>query len=355
MRLRSIKSVKSWKGKGVLLRIDGNVPVVHGRAVDGSHGRLAQSVETIRYLAERGAEVIVMTHLGRPKPGQRMSVAPIASRLRALLGKKMFSHVRLLDNLRHNPGEEKNDLAFAKELAKLADVYVNDAFGVSHRAHASVSAIQKLLPSYAGLLLVREVEVLEAVRQKPSHPFVLVIGGAKLETKMGLLKKLGTKADAICLGGALANTFLAAMGVSMGDSLYEPKEIPVAKQLFKKFGKKMHLPMDFRLHGAAIEDLGPATIKAYTAIIKQARTIVWNGPFGRVEDKRFAVGTQKIAQAIAESRRATTIVGGGDTVPLLEKWGLAGQYTHVSTGGGAMLAFLAGEKLPGVTPLIKKR
>lgn len=364
----------SLKGKRVLVRIDGNVEIKNGRAVDGLAGRIARSALGIQALRNRGARVIVLTHLGRPKNAKDDSarVGPVAKRLSQLLKTKVAydgslvgpnakrlveglqdGDVAMLENVRFDKREEKNDLAFAKQLAELADIYVNDAFAVCHRAHASMVAIQKFLPSYAGPLLQAEVSGLSKAMEHPQSPFVLMLGGAKMETKIGLLEKLGPKADRICVGGALANTFLAAIGLPMGNSLYEKDQIKQAQKIIKRFAKKLVLPMDFVLNGTSIEDAGPASIKAFEKEIATAKTIVWNGPFGRAEDSRFVKCTRAIAKAIALNK-GVTIVGGGDTLPLMERWKLTHAFTLLSTGGGAMLAFLSGEKMPGIAPLVKK-
>lgn len=372
MRLRSITSVKNLSGKRVLVRVDLNVPIVNGKALDGDSGRIAQACEGIKWLMKRKARVILIAHLGRPKNARDAAcrLAPVAARLSkrlhtkvlydgSLVGPKAVAlldnlwpgGVALLENVRFDKGEEKNDLAFAKKLAALGELYVNDAFGVSHRKHASVAAIQTLLPSYAGPLLVREVTTLQNAIAKPKKPFLLLLGGAKMETKIGLIERLGPKATTISLGGAMANTFLAATGLPMGTSLYEKDQVETAKRIMKRFGKKMLLPLDFHLNHDAIEDVGPATVAQTIEAIKTAKLIVWNGPFGKCEEKRFCLATTSIARAVAASK-ATTIVGGGDTEPLMDQLGLARRLTLLSTGGGAMLAFLAGESLPGIEPLI---
>ncbi len=374
MKLRMIP-LNAVKGKRVLVRIDANVEIKNDRVVDGPRGRIARSAEGIRRLQQAGARVVVLSHLGRPTSASDTAncLRPVAKRLSALLktpvrydgslvgpsAKRLVDglkngDVALLENLRFDRREEKNDRGFAKALAELGDLYVDDAFAVAHRAHASVSAITKLLPSFAGPLMVEEVKGLSQAMGHPKKPYVLVLGGAKMETKIGLVERLGPAADHVCVGGALANTFLAAMGVSMGTSRYEKTEMKTAKRLLKRFGNKMVLPMDFRLNGTAIEDAGPATTKEFVRVIASAKTIVWNGPLGRTEHAAFTKATRAIAQAIAKSH-ATTIVGGGDTLPLMEKWKLADAFTLLSTGGGAMLAFLSGDKMPGIEPLMVKR
>ncbi len=374
MKLRRIQSVKRLEGKRVLVRVDLNVPIEKGKVIDGPHGRIAQAAAGIQLLRKKGARVIVMTHLGRPKSSRDRSVrlAPVAARLselldapvlyngslvgekaEALIARLKNGGVALLENLRYDKREEENDAEFAHELAALADLYVNDAFGVCHRAHSSVAAITKELPSYMGPLLEREIAVLANVMAKPKRPFVLLLGGAKMETKIGLIQQLGRKANVICIGGALAHTFLVTKGEKIGTSLYEKDQVKVAKELLTRFGKKIVLPVDFVWKDKAIQDCGPRTMRNFLRELQKAKTIVWNGPLGRCEVKPFCEGTHLAARAIA-AMKAETIVGGGDTVPILESLGVADRFTHVSTGGGAMLAFLSGEKLPAIEALMVK-
>ncbi len=395
MKLRGITSVKRLEGKRVLVRIDANVPVEQGRVVDGPHGRIARAAEGIKWLMDRQAKVIVLSHLGRPqnKRDRSARLAPVAARLselldapvlyngsllgegaRALLARLRPGGVALLENVRFDPREEKNDLKFAKALAAFADIYVNDAFGVSHRAHASVAAMQTLLPSYAGPLLMDEITRLSAVVTKPKKPFVLLLGGAKMETKIGLLERLGSKVDRMFIGGALATTFLVAQKKHVGASLYEKKELAIALQLIQRFKNKIVLPEDVRVvHSVdrdhkpvvrrvddlkktdVIIDVGPWSMRQAIKEIVKAKTVVWNGPVGMCEVPAFCESTILAARAIASLPHATTIVGGGDTVPVVESLHLSERYTLLSTGGGAMLAFLSGEKLPGVEPLIIAR
>ncbi len=382
MKLRSISSVKNLKGKRVLVRIDANVPIVGGLVVDGPHGRIAQAAKGIAWLSKKGARVIVMSHLGRPKGKKNKadSLTPVAARLEQLLKRKVLfnqtdglknGQIALLENLRFDPREEKNDKEFAKELANLADIYVNDAFGVSHRAHASVEAITRFLPSYAGPLLVEEVKQLSKLTTNPKRPMVIVLGGAKLETKIDVLTHLAPMADHLLIGGAIATTFLAAQGRKMGKSFYEPEYEKTARAILKKFGKKILLPMDVRvvkdlkrdLHprnlsvtqlGATdvVVDIGQRSMRAYVRQLQGAKTIVWNGPFGVCEVSQFCESTQWLARVIAGLNAPMKVVGGGDTLPIIESLKIATRFTHVSTGGGAMLEFLAGKKLPGIMPLV---
>lgn len=392
MKLRRLTQQIDVKGKRVLVRIDGNVPIEKGRAVDGPHGRIARAAVDLDWLMRREARVVVMTHLGRPGGRRRSaySVKPVAKRLSSLLGTKVMlssavsgpraerlvnnmknGQVLLLENLRFDSREEKNDIEFAKELARLGDIYVNDAFSVSHRAHASVSAIAHLVPAYAGHLLESEVLVLSQLEKQAKHPFVLLMGGVKIETKLPVIEHLSTQTDHVMLGGALATTFLAANGKTVGRSVYDENGVQIVKKIPTKFMKKILLPEDVIVaqslrkdakksvvdidHVGArdrIVDIGPKTRERYSAIIKQAKTIVWNGPFGYCEVGAFCDGTMQIASAVANrTGAATTIVGGGDTGPVLEKLKLADQFTLLSTGGGALLDYLAGAPMPGLEPL----
>lgn len=382
MKFRSITSVKNLKGKRVLLRIDANVPVENGRVIDGKQGRIAQAAESIRWLSKKGARVIVLAHLGRPngKRNAADTLKPVAKRLEELLKKKIFfnqttslknGQVAILENLRFDLREEKNDSGFAEKLASLGDLYVNDGFGVSHRAHASVAAIQAFLPSYAGPLLLKEVQELSKVREHPKRPLIVVLGGAKLETKVDVLTHLAPKADKILIGGAIATTFLVASGKKMGKSFFEPEQIKIARALLKKFGKKMVLPIDVRvvknskldhrprhsdveLVGSTdtVVDIGQQSMRHYLRELQEAKTIVWNGPFGVCEVRAFCESTEWLARTIASVKAPVKVVGGGDTLPIIERLRLADRFTHVSTGGGAMLVFLAGKKLPVLNHLL---
>lgn len=393
MKLRGLGKDIDLKGKRVLVRIDGNVPLEKGRAVDGPQGRIARAAVDLDWLMRRDARVVVMTHLGRPD-GRRQraySVKPVAKRLSSLLGTKVIlssavsgprverlvanlknGQVLLLENLRFDPREEKNDIELAKELARLGDLYVNDAFSVSHRAHASVRAIATLLPAYAGHLLESEITTLAQLEKQVKHPFVLLMGGVKVETKLPVIEHLSKQTDHVLLGGALATTFLAAKGCPVGRSVYDAEGIEIVKKIPLRLMKKILLPEDVvvvqslrkdakrsvvSIDAVAardrIVDIGPQTRERYRSVIKQAKTIIWNGPFGYCEVDAFCDGTRQIASAIAKrTGAATTIVGGGDTGPVLEKLKLADQFTLLSTGGGALLDYLAGAAMPGLESLI---
>ncbi len=392
IRLRKIPQDLPLKGKRVLVRIDGNVPIVKGRAVDGPHGRIARAAVDIDWLSQHGARVVVLTHLGRPNGRRKAaySVAPIAKRLGNLLGIKIaVSHdlfgpraeravanlkdgqILLLENMRFDPRETENDVTFAKLLARLGDLYINDAFSVSHRAHTSLSALAKELPAFAGPLLANEINVLSQLEKNTKRPFVLLMGGLKIETKLPVIEHLSNQTDFVLLGGALATTFLVAQGKSVGRSVFDQEGVKLVNALPKWLFKKIILPEDvvvassFRKDAKTkvvsvsdigsrdlIVDIGPKTCERYIKIIFQAKTIVWNGPFGYCEIGSFCSGTRTVAQAIADrTGAAITIVGGGDTGPVLEKMKLADQFSLQSTGGGALLEFLAGQTLPGLEPL----
>ena len=379
-------------GKKVLVRVDFNVPLNDkGEITDDT--RITASLPTIQYLLEQKAAVILMAHLGRPK-GQvkpELSLAPVAKHLGKLLGKKILfapdcvgeaaqaaasklkpGHILLLENLRFHKEEEKNDMDFAEKLASLADLYVNDGFGVSHRAHASVEGVTHFLPAAAGFLLEKEIQYVGQAVTNPLHPFVAIIGGAKVSDKIGVISNLLDKVDTLLIGGGMANTFLAAQGYKMGKSLVEEDKLDLAKELLAKAKKNkvnMLLPTDLVMAAAfapdaehATEkvknlnqaymalDIGAETSKAYAEALADAKMIVWNGPMGVFEMDAFCKGTEAVAKAVAKSR-ATSIVGGGDSVAAIEKLGLAKRITHISTGGGASLEYLEGKVLPGVAAL----
>ncbi len=357
----------------VLLRIDANLPMNNGRvSVNGLH-RLVANVAEITRLNRRGVRLVIVAHLGDPKGRvvPALSLAPIARALARLIdlpvrfaphlpGKEAEAVIDrmapgtivMLENLRFDAGEEKNSLAFSKRLAACGDIYVNNAFSVCHRKHASIVGVTKHLPSFAGELVIREVK---ALSMKPKSPFVLVIGGAKISTKIPLIENFGKQVDAILIGGGAGLTMIAA---SMGKLLIQaplftkPADVAEAKVVAKKFGKKIFLPCDLVVSANAIPDIGPETVKYFCEAIATAKTIVWNGPLGITERKDGIAGTLAIAKAIAKNKKAVSIVGGGETVECLEKFGLADSFTHVSTGGGAMLEFLGGGKLPGLEVLI---
>lgn len=379
-------------GKKVLVRVDFNVPLNDkGEITDDT--RITASLPTIQYLLEQKAAVILMAHLGRPK-GQvkpELSLAPVAKHLGKLLGKKILfapdcvgeaaqaaasklkpGHILLLENLRFHKEEEKNDMEFAEKLASLADLYVNDGFGVSHRAHASVEGVTHFLPAAAGFLLEKEIQYVGQAVTNPLHPFVAIIGGAKVSDKIGVISNLLDKVDTLLIGGGMANTFLAAQGYKMGKSLVEEDKLDLAKELLAKAKKNkvnMLLPTDLVMAAAFAPDaehvtekvknlnqaymaldIGAETSKAYAEALADAKMIVWNGPMGVFEMDAFCKGTEAVAKAVAKSR-ATSIVGGGDSVAAIEKLGLAKRITRISTGGGASLEYLEGKVLPGVAAL----
>jgi phosphoglycerate kinase len=395
MNKKSLNDV--WvSGKKVLVRVDYNVPMdKEGNITDDT--RIRATIPTLEFLLSKNAAVIIASHLGRPKGkvAPEFSLKPAAQRLSQLLfgrevlfandsvgpeSKKMAAalqpgQVLMLENLRFNPEEEKNDPEFAKNLAGLAEILVNDAFGVSHRAHASVHGITKYIPAVSGFLMDKELMYLGQAVSNPARPFVAIIGGAKVSDKIGVIENLLNKVDTLIIGGGMANTFLAAQGYQTGKSLVEEDKLPLAKELMasaKEKGVALLLPEDVVVadkFAADAEykavpvaqipaewmalDIGPATVKNYAAALQGAKTVVWNGPMGVFEFDAFAVGTEAVAQAVAASG-AKSIVGGGDSVAALEKLKLAAKISHISTGGGASLEFLEGKELPGVAALADK-
>jgi phosphoglycerate kinase len=358
------------KGKRVLVRVDFNVPFETDPARIADDTRIRAALPTINALREQGAMVALCSHLGRPKgPDRKLSLALVAKRAAELLGvpvpmapdcigpetKEQIRELRpgdvlMLENVRFHPEEEKNDPAFAKALALGFDAYVDDAFGAAHRAHASTEGVAHVLPAYAGLLLDREVRALGSLLSSPARPFVAVIGGAKVSSKIDVLKSLVAKADVVAIGGGMANTFLAANGMDVKASLSEPDRETDARSVLaaaKARGAEVLLPVDMRWSGDKILDIGPETEREFAAHIATAGTVFWNGPMGLFERADFAHGTEAIARAMAESA-AVTVVGGGESVQAVEQLGLAGKMTHVSTGGGAALELIEGKKLPGV-------
>jgi phosphoglycerate kinase len=366
------------EGRRVLVRADLNVPLDDGRITDDT--RIRASLRTIRYLREHGADVIVCSHLGRPKGEVRpeLSLRPVAGRLSELLGEPVAfdgeqGAVRLLENLRFDPREEANDPALAAELASLADVFVSDAFGTVHRAHASTAGVARRLPSAAGLLLAAELEAFARILERPEHPFAVVLGGAKVGDKIGVIERFTGLADAVLIGGAMAFTFLAARGIGVGASKHEDAAgQDVARQAMAEAGERgceLVLPADVviaeRVEADAPTrvvaadaipdgwmglDIGPETSAAYARRLSEACTIFWNGPMGVFELEPFAAGTLAIAHAAAEAD-AVSVVGGGDSVAAVNRAGVADAITHVSTGGGAALELVEGRPLPGVEAL----
>ena len=366
------------EGRRVLVRADLNVPLDGGRITDDT--RIRASLPTIRYLREHGADVIVCSHLGRPKGEVRpeLSLRPVAARLAELLGEPVAfadeeGPLRLLENLRFDPREEKNDPELAAELAALADVFVSDAFGTVHRAHASTVGVARLLPSAAGLLLAAELEAFGRILERPDRPFLVVLGGAKVADKIGVIQRFTGLADAILIGGAMAFTFLAADGVGVGASKHEDADgQEVARRAAAEAGERgceLVLPTDVvvaeRVEADAPTqvvaadaipdgwmglDIGPETAAAYGRRLAEARTIFWNGPMGVFELEPFAAGTLAVAHAVAQSG-AVSVVGGGDSVAAVNRAGVADLITHVSTGGGAALELVEGRTLPGVAAL----
>jgi phosphoglycerate kinase len=387
MNKKTIRDV-SWPGKRALVRCDFNVPLDANLQITDDT-RIRAAVPTLQYLLEHGAAVILCSHLGRPKGVQdNLRLNPVAVRLSELLGQPVIKlddcigpdveaaaeamkpcDVLLLENLRFYPEEEKNNPEFAGKLAKLADVWVNDAFGTAHRAHASTAGVASYLPAVAGFLLEKEIAFLGEAVQNPKRPFVAILGGAKISDKIGVIENLLTKADTLLIGGGMANTFLKAKGYELGDSLVEASSLELAAQLIAKAGDKLLVPVDVVVADAfsadarkkvtaadAVEagwrvlDIGPQTVDLYASRIRGAKTVVWNGPMGVFEFPPFAQGTFAIARALADCG-ATTIVGGGDSVAAVEQAGLAERITHISTGGGASLEFLEGRELPGIAAL----
>lgn len=380
-------------GKKVLVRVDYNVPQdKEGNITDDT--RIRATLPTIHKLLQKGASVILMSHLGRPKGEVNLAytLQPIADRLASLLDKPVKfaedcvgevaegavanlhqGEVLLLENLRFHSEEEKNDPAFCQQLAKLADIAVNDAFGVSHRAHASVEGISKFMPMVAGLLVEKEIKFLGKALANPERPFTAIIGGAKVSDKIGVIKNLMETVDVLIIGGGMANTFLAAQGYNMGASLVETDKADLARELLEKAterGISFLLPVDFVVadrfaadanfkvvkaaevpEGWMALDIGPESVKKFQEALKTSKTVVWNGPMGVFEMPNFAGGTMALAHTLAELKEATTIVGGGDSVAAIEKAGLANKIDHISTGGGASLEFLEGKILPGIAVL----
>jgi phosphoglycerate kinase len=358
-RLPLLEDLPALDGRRVLLRADFNVPMADGRITDDL--RIRAALPTIEWLHAQGADVTACTHLGRPKgkPDERYSVEPVRVRLGELA-----PDVELLDNLRFDPGEEANDPAFVAKLVDRHDAYVNDAFGASHRAHASIVGPPRTLPSAAGRLLARETEVLLGLRAQPARPFVAVLGGAKVSDKLAVMDALLDVVDTLVVGGGMCFTFLKAQGHRIGDSLCEDDQVDACRRLLAS-GRTIHLPSDITALGPGDDvrqlgvdlpdgwkglDIGPGTAAAFSDVIAEARTVFWNGPMGMFEDDRFAAGTRTVAQALADAH-GFTVVGGGDVVAAVSAFGLDDEIDHVSTGGGASLELLENGDLPGLAAL----
>ena len=376
------------KGKRVLVRVDFNVPIKDGKVTDDT--RIRAALPTIEYLLGQNASVILFSHLGRPKggPDPKYSMKPVAAYLAGMVKAEVKfaeeaagpkakeaadalqpGEILVLENTRFYPGEEKNDAALAAQFAQLADVYVMDAFGSAHRAHSSTEGVARHLPAVAGFLMEKEIQYLGQAVTEPARPFVAILGGAKISDKIGVIKNLLAKADAILIGGGMANTFFKAQGYPMGDSLVENEVLDLARELLSSGGSKIRLPVDLVVASSLEEggevkvmavgpvqegwkalDIGPETVANFSKVIAESKTVVWNGPMGLFESPRFAEGTFGVARALADSS-ATTIVGGGDSAAAIQQSGLADKITHISTGGGASLEMLEGITLPGVAAL----
>src|ERR1044072_6026195 len=390
MNKKTVKDI-DLKGKRVLMRVDFNVPMQDDKVTDDK--RIKASLPTIKYVLDQGASLILMSHLGRPKggPEPEFSLRAAAEVLSSHLGitvkmapdtvgpevesmAKVLNpgEVLMLENTRFYKGEEKNDLDLAKQMAALGDVYVNDAFGSAHRAHSSTEGVAQFLPAVSGFLMEQELEYLGRAVANPEHPYIAILGGAKISDKILVVETLLNQADKLIIGGGMANTFLAARGLNMQDSLVEKESLETAKNLLTKSGDKLILPVDAVIAdkfdaeantqtvdvdkipaGWRMMDVGPKTLDLYTQALNGAKLIVWNGPVGGFEMPKFAEGTFALAKLLAESG-ATTVIGGGDSASAVKKAGVAKQMTHVSTGGGASLEFLEGKELPGVAALMDK-
>ena len=394
MNKKTVKDV-DVKGKRVFCRVDFNVPMKDGQVTDET--RIRAALPTIQYLVDQGAKVLLASHLGRPK-GQaveELRLTPVAKRLSELLGKDVKKtdeaygesvkseidsmnegDVLLLENVRFYPGEEKNDPELAKAFAELADVYVNDAFGAAHRAHASTEGIAKHLPAVSGFLMEKELDVLGKALSNPERPFTAIIGGAKVKDKIGVIDNLLEKVDNLIIGGGLAYTFVKAQGHEIGKSLLEEDKIELAKSFMEKAkakGVNFYMPVDAIVADdfsadanskvVPIEeipadwealDIGPKTAETYRDVIQKSKLVIWNGPMGVFEIDKFAQGTKAVAQALADANDTYSVIGGGDSAAAVEKFGLAEKMSHISTGGGASLEFMEGKQLPGVVALNDK-
>ncbi len=390
MNKKTVKDI-DLKNKRVLMRVDFNVPMADGKVTDDK--RIRAALPTIKYVLDQGASLLLMSHLGRPKGGsdpefslraasevlstlleRPVKMAPdcVGPEVEAIAKGLKPGEVVMLENTRFHAGEEKNDLELAKQMAALADVYVNDAFGSAHRAHSSTEGVARFLPAVSGFLMEQELEYLGRAVANPEHPYVAILGGAKISDKILVVETLLSKCDKLIVGGGMANTFLASQGLNMQDSLVEAASLETAKSILTKSGDKLILPVDAVIAdkfdaeantqvvdvdkipaGWRMLDVGPKTIELYKKILSDAKLVVWNGPVGVFEMPKFAEGTFALARMLAESK-AITVIGGGDSASAVKKAGVAKQMTHVSTGGGASLEFLEGKELPGVAALMDK-
>ena len=390
MNKKTVKDI-DLKNKRVLMRVDFNVPMADGKVTDDK--RIRASLPTIKYALDQGASLLLMSHLGRPKggPDPVFSLRAASEVLAGLLGHPVQmaldcvgaeveqmakalkpGDVLMLENTRFHAGEEKNDLDLAKQMAALGEVYVNDAFGSAHRAHSSTEGVARFLPAVSGFLMEQELEYLGRAVANPEHPYIAILGGAKISDKILVVETLLSKCDKLIIGGGMANTFLAAQGLNMQDSLVEAASVETAKAILAKSGDKILLPVDAVIAdkfeaeaqsrvvdvnqipaGWRMMDVGPKTLESYKRALSGARLIVWNGPVGVFEMPKFAEGTFALARLLAASG-ATTVIGGGDSASAVKQAGVAKQMTHVSTGGGASLEFLEGKELPGVAALLDK-
>jgi phosphoglycerate kinase len=390
MNKKTVKDI-DLKGKRVLMRVDFNVPMQDGKVTDDK--RIKASLPTIKYVLDQDASLILMSHLGRPKGGPdpefslraaaevlsshlgipvRMAPDTIDAEAERMAKELQPGEVLMLENTRFNKGEEKNDLELAKRMAALADVYVDDAFGSAHRAHSSTEGVARFLPAVSGFLMEQELEYLGRAVANPEHPYIAIVGGAKISDKIDVVESLLARADKVIIGGGMANTFLAAKGLKMQDSLVEEAALETARSIMDKAGDKLVLPVDAVIAdkfeadansqvvdvdkipaGWRMMDVGPKTLELYKQVLDGAKLIVWNGPVGVFEMPKFAEGTFALAKMLADSG-ATTVIGGGDSASAVKKAGVAQQMTHVSTGGGASLEFLEGKELPGVAALMDK-
>ncbi len=390
MNKKTVRDV-SVSGKRVIVRVDFNVPLAAGQVADDT--RIRAALPTIQYLLDGGVGVILMSHLGRPK-GQvkeELRMSPVGARLAELLGcsvkvmrdcvgpevraaaeSLVAGEVMLLENLRFHPQEEKNDAAFAQELAALADLYVNDAFGTAHRAHASTTGVADYLPAVSGLLMEKEIVFLSKVLESPEHPFVAILGGVKILDKIGVIENLLDKVERLLIGGGMANTFFKAQGLEVGDSLVEDEALDTARNLLARASDRLLLPVDVVVAeefaneaasrtvdvahvpaGWRILDIGVETVAQFGKVLSGAKTVVWNGPLGVFEFSNFAAGTVALAHTLA-GLEATTVIGGGNLAAAVQQAGLADKMTHISTGGGASLEMLEGQVLPGLAVLADK-